>query len=178
MVICCIFSCICRLKVATDDVSKYATQLAKENGALVKRVRELELQLARGGHAVLSKQATPKRRTRIQVPTPKQVASKAVQVAVESVVDETLDTLFTSEQSELIQQLKLKLVALELNLERVQQDEKLRQAESTSNPPKPEDMLEIHEEMRSKLIQLQMLEVYIVISCLLKLDQVRQRRMH
>ena len=79
--------------------------MAKENGALLKRVRELELQLARGGHAIPSKQVTPKRRSRTQPRRAKQYTSKAVQVVVEPIVD---DSAFSAEQSELIQQLKVK----------------------------------------------------------------------
>lgn len=64
------------------------------------------------------------------------------------------------EQVKIIQLLKSRLASLELNLQRVAEEEQLRTMEKQSQNPKDQlDIIQVHQELRSKVVQLQLLEV-------------------
>ena len=77
----------------------------------------------------------------------------ATQTTIAEIEDE-MD--LNSQQTELVKQLKTRLKALELSLERVSQDEELLKSSAAAPVP---DWVELHGELKSKLVQLQLLQV-------------------
>ena len=81
------------------------------------------------------------------------MATQTTMVEMEEVLD------LNSQQTELVKQLKTRLKALELSLERVSRDEELLKSNSSTMAATRPDWVELHGELKSKLVQLQLLQV-------------------